>query len=43
MQNLNYLFAAYSIIWIFICFYLFYIGQKQHKIIREIEKNKKID
>lgn len=43
MQNLNYLFGAYSVIWLFICFYLFYIGQRQCKIIREIEKNKKND
>ncbi|MFH1288745.1 MAG: CcmD family protein [bacterium] len=41
MQNLEYLFGAYSLIWIFIVLYLFYIGKKQYKIIREIEKNKK--
>jgi CcmD family protein len=43
MQNLNYLFGAYSVIWIIICLYLLHIGQKQHKMIREVEKNKKID
>lgn len=34
MQNLEYLFAAYSLIWVFIAFYLFYIGRRQYKIIK---------
>ncbi|MEW6088461.1 MAG: CcmD family protein [bacterium] len=43
MQNFEYLFAAYSLIWIFISFYLFFIGNKQYKIIQKIEKIKDKD
>ncbi len=40
MENLNYLLAAYSVIWIFIAGYVFSIIRRQRKLEEEIENVK---
>jgi len=41
MENLGYLFAVYSIIWVFFFSYLFYLYRKQQRLQREIDALKK--
>jgi CcmD family protein len=36
MQNINYFFAAYVIVWIVLFFYLFSITRREKKIQREL-------
>ena len=37
MQNLGYLFAAFTIIWMFIFGYLFFLYRKQRNLQREVK------
>ncbi len=37
MENLNYLFAGYTIFWLLLSLYVFIIGRQQKSIEREIE------
>jgi len=37
MKNLNFLFAAYSIVWLLIIGYLFSMARRQKKIAQELE------
>ncbi|MBI5417948.1 CcmD family protein [Candidatus Poribacteria bacterium] len=41
MDNLNYLMAAYSVVWIFISGYVFTIIRRQKKLEDELENLKK--
>ena len=40
--NLSYLFAAYSVLWLIIFFYVFILGKKQTDLKKEIEDLKRI-
>jgi len=37
MENVGYLFAVYTIIWVFFFGYLFYLHRKQRRLQREID------
>jgi len=37
MQNLSFLFAAYTVIWAFVFGYVFYLHRKQRRLQREID------
>ncbi len=39
---MNFLWAAYSVVWVIIFAYLFYMGKKQDKIIKEIKELKEL-
>jgi len=41
MDNISYLFAAYTIIWAFVFGYVFYLHRKQRRLQREIDLLKK--
>lgn len=41
MENAGYLFAAFSIIWIFILIYMFFLFKRQNKLKYEIDLLKK--
>ena len=41
MENLGYLFAVYSIIWVAFFSYLFYLHRRQRRLQREIDALKK--
>ena len=40
MENLGYLFAAYTVIWAVVFGYVFYLYRKQRKLQREIDSLK---
>lgn len=42
MKNLNFLFAAYAIVWLLIIGYLFSLARRQKKLAQEIETVKQI-
>ena len=37
MDNLSYLFAAYTVIWLLVFAYIFYLSRRQRALQREIE------
>ncbi len=41
-DNLSYLFAAYSVLWLIIFFYVFFMGKAQKDLKNEIAELKKI-
>jgi len=41
MENMSFLFAAYTIIWVVVFGYVFYIYRKQRKLQKEIDLLKK--
>ena len=42
MENLSYLFAGFSVVWILIFYYVFRMSQKQKQLLSDIEQIKKI-
>ncbi len=42
MKNLNFLFAAYAIVWLLIIGYLFSLARRQKKLAQEIETVKQM-
>jgi CcmD family protein len=42
MKNLNFLFAAYAIVWLLIIGYLFSLSRRQKKLAREMEALKQM-
>ena len=42
MENLNYLFAAFALVWVMIFYYTYHLSKKQKELVEEIRRIKEL-